>query len=99
MLDDLQALADHIGSNEPTEASLSQRVYKDTACGAWLEIAHNEDGTLWGVRVGSIVEGSDACVDPVELRFPFSEKDWSEAIDYVEGEASLLWDEAHPEGG
>lgn len=97
MLDSLEALADHIGANEPTEPSMSRRVYKDTACGAWLEVAHNGDGTLWGVRVGSIVEGSDACVEPVELAFPFTEAQWDEAIQNVEAEAERLWTETHGE--
>lgn len=98
MLDNLEALADYIGANEPTESSMSRRVYKDTACGAWLEVAHNNDGTLWGVRVGSIIEGSDACVEPVELGFPFTEEAWDEAIRDVEAEAERLWVEAHGEG-
>lgn len=97
IIDNLESLADFIGANEPTENSLSRRVYKDTSCGAWLSIVHNEDGTLWGVKIGSIVEGSEACVDPAELRFPFSQKDWDEAIQYVKAEAKMLWNEANGE--
>jgi len=98
MIDSLEGLAEHIGANEPTEPSLSRRVYKDTACGAWLEVAHNPDGTLWGVRVGSIIEGSEAVVEPVELAMPFSPERWDEAIQQVEAEAECLWNEAHPDG-
>lgn len=96
-IDSLEALADFIGANDPTEESLSHRVYKDTCCGAWLSIAHNPDGTLWGVKIGSIIEGSDACVEPVELGFPFSQEDWDEAIRSVEEEAERLWNEANEE--
>jgi hypothetical protein len=41
--------------------------------------------------------GSEACVDPAELAFPFSQEDWDEAIRYVEAEAERLWDEANEE--
>jgi hypothetical protein len=38
-------LAAHLGANEPTEDSISRRVYKDTSCGAW---AHLEDAIPTG---------------------------------------------------
>jgi hypothetical protein len=44
-----------------------------------------------GVRLGSIVEGSDAEVMPEELMFPFSEADLEQAIENIEAEADFLW--------
>jgi len=48
-----------------------------------------------GVAIGSIVEGVDVEVGPVELRYPFSEEDWWEAVRGVEDEAQRIWDETH----
>lgn len=46
-----------------------------------------------GVRLGSIVEGSDAEVAPVLLRFPFTLDQWEAAIEAIEDEADRLWRE------
>ena len=95
---DLEQLAEFIGANEPSEKSISRRVYEDTACGAWLAVvtcATTLGPLVWGVKVGSIVEGSEACVEPVELQFPFSHEKWREAIADVEHEADRLWNEAN----
>lgn len=46
-----------------------------------------------GVRLGSIVEGSDAEVAPVLLRFPFTPDQWEAAIEAIEDEADRLWRE------
>jgi hypothetical protein len=48
-----------------------------------------------GVTIGSIVEGSDAEVMPVTLRYPFTRDEWDRAVEDVEMEASMLWDEAN----
>ena len=50
-----------------------------------------------GVRVGSIVEGSDACTEVQELTFPFTEREFWAAVKQVEEEAEQLWQEANCE--
>ncbi len=52
-----------------------------------------------GVLIGSIVEGSDASVQPEEMRYPFTEADLYRAIENIESEADELWNEANsPQG-
>ena len=46
-----------------------------------------------GVVVGSIVEGADCECTPIELKFPFTMDEFSEACDSVEEEAKEIWDE------
>jgi hypothetical protein len=48
-----------------------------------------------GVRIGSIVEGTDAEVPPVELRYPFSEEDWEKAVQKIEEGAQEIWNDTH----
>ena len=45
-----------------------------------------------GIRIGSIVEGSDVEIGPVELRFPFTENEFSKAVEGINEEASFYWD-------
>lgn len=53
--------------------------------------------TREGVRIGSIVEGSDACVDGATLLYPFTEDEWDKAVADVEAECDRLWNEANNE--
>jgi hypothetical protein len=50
-----------------------------------------------GVRIGSIVEGSDASATPATLTFPFAKDQFWQAVDHVNDEACALWDEANEE--
>lgn len=86
----LTQLADLIGAHIPTVEAIARRVYKDTDCGASFSLV-NHDGHIKGVKVGSIVEGCDAEVRPIELLFPFTDAQWEEAIAYVEREADYLY--------
>lgn len=38
LIENVQDLADYLGANEATEDSISRRIYKDTACGAWARL-------------------------------------------------------------
>lgn len=87
-IENLKDLAEELGSDE-TEASMSRRVYKGTSCGAWL--AHTSNG----VRVGSIVEGTDQCANPVELSFPFTDKEFWAALDDIEKQCDAIWKDTH----
>lgn len=48
-----------------------------------------------GIKVGSIVEGSDADCTPFTLFFPFTVKEFEKNIRYLEGEAKDLWHDAN----
>jgi hypothetical protein len=198
MIRNAQELADHIGANDATEASLSRRLYKNTDCGAWLAlvdvkrggkarkekwqvfarlgiggrvyfIARRNSRGVWltakkmpehlrsyllldnglnmvfgestfsdwtdfvaavcssedckvqkraragkfaiqfllsvegkgpsstrpGAKIGSIVEGSDRCAESVTLVFPFTAKEWREAVQSVEDEVDEIWKATH----
>jgi hypothetical protein len=45
-----------------------------------------------GVKVGSIVEGSDVEIDGFELEFPFDMNKFWEKVEEVDKEASFYWD-------
>lgn len=45
--------------------------------------------------IGSIVEGVDAEVSPVEVFLPCKGEDLDEAVKWVEDEAQRIWDETH----
>tara|TARA_Y100000310_G_C20604200_1_gene774656 strand:- start:382 stop:978 length:597 start_codon:yes stop_codon:yes gene_type:complete len=49
------------------------------------------------VSISSIVEGSDAEVDPIILHGSFSEEDFWQALEQVNQEATELWEEANEE--
>jgi hypothetical protein len=44
-----------------------------------------------GLRIGSIVEGSDVEVGPVELTFPFTDEQLDAAVKEINDEASFYW--------
>lgn len=49
-------------------------------------------GICIGVEIGSIVEGSDAYADPIELNFPFSEEDLDNALKEINDACSFYWE-------
>lgn len=50
-----------------------------------------------GVKIGTIVEGSDACPDSVTLLFPFTKEDLDKTVQELNAEASAMWEEANSE--
>lgn len=64
-----------------------------------------EQGAAWwpqcvGLQIGSIVEGSDAEVQPETLLWPFTDAQLDRTVENINSEASMLWDEANlPDGG
>ena len=68
---------------------LERYVYKYTDCGAWIE---TRDALI---RMGSIVEGVDECVEVHELKFPFTLKTFFDALKDIEREAKEIWDDTH----
>jgi len=83
-------LAELLGC-EPNQDHLSHRVFKDTDCGAWIEVKEN------GVQLGTIVEGSDAEIKATFLTYPFTDEAYYEAIEYLENEAEREWNLANGE--
>lgn len=84
------ALSADVGATEDeTLRQIKRRLYKDTDCGAWCGL------TAGGVVIGSIVEGSDAEVQPKVLLFPFTQEHLDWAVEQIEEEADRLWREAN----
>lgn len=50
---------------------------------------------IHGVRIGSIVEGSDAEINEPDLMFPFTEHQWDEAVRHVEDVVTEVWNRTH----
>lgn len=86
---------DLVASLERVNRSLSRRVYKMTDCGAWGEVELDEATGRWWFRVGSIVEGSDREVGPVEVELPCRRREIWRAIEEVEEGAAEAWDATH----
>lgn len=89
-------LADKYGC-EPEAKRIDRCVYKNTDCGAWIIF------TETGVRLGSIVEGSDAEVPPIDVPYTGNDEIFLAAFDAaiatIEETASEMWDEANAEDG
>ena len=76
------------------EKQCERNLYKYTSCGAWIEFKD------WGIRLGSIVEGSDEGTDVFELKYDedFSEETIQKAIDQIEEQADSIWKYANEIG-
>lgn len=62
---------------------------------AWRNLTM--DTSLHSFAIGTIVEGSDAGVDPEIFVLPVEKSDVGEWIDYMEAESERLWREANEE--
>lgn len=71
------------------ESLIKRRVYKYTDCGAW--ISFNEGG----VKLGSIVEGSDHGADTIDLTWEEIPVKFTESLDVIEGQCDLIWEWAN----
>lgn len=56
------------------------------------EKAYTMLGDCVGVKLGSIVEGSDVEIGPVTLMFPFTDDDLHRAVGAINDEANFYWD-------
>jgi hypothetical protein len=81
-----EQLFEYLGAAD--EAGASRRLYKDTACGAWLDASDARS-----FLIGTIVEGSDVepVVSPRRLYYPVSEIDVDRAIQEIEADAEVVW--------
>lgn len=73
-------------------AQLSALAFDATDCGAY--VAQHADGP-GAIVVGSIVEGVDYGTEPIELEFPFTIKDFYEALEKTDLEADVIWRDTH----
>lgn len=87
MITNLNDFCKELGCISFAEAKRS--VYNYTDCGAWINCDES------GIRVGSIVEGTEDEVEPVKLTYPFSLNQYQQAVESVESEAQLIWMETH----
>ena len=73
------------------EARAERNLYKNTACGAWIEFNDT------GIVIGSIVEGLEfgTATYPLHYADGFTDADIEARIDAVEREADALWDWAN----
>lgn len=60
-------------------------MYKYTNCGAWIQF--NEDG----VKLGSIVEGSDFGADSIDLTWKEIPLKFTASLDVIEEQCGLIW--------
>ncbi len=75
-----------------SEETAKRHLFKwATECGAWINFEET------GVRIGSIVEGSDTGTASYRLEYPFSSKAFYERIEAIEKEADAVWEWANTE--
>ena len=87
MIRDIKELASYIGAHNAVGCVMSRRLYKDTACGAWLEIGEGAAS----VKLGSIVEGTDRSATTRVLTFPFEASEYDAAVKAIEAEVDEIW--------
>ena len=103
----LKELLDGEGFGHEEAGYWARCVYKYTDCGPWVVfLMKNGAGLCYsdvksrldfdptecvGIKIGSIVEGSDVEVGPLELRFPFPKEDLHKAFESVNDEAKFYW--------
>lgn len=68
------------------KANWSKAIYKATDCGASLTFP-----SYGVVYIDSIVEGADYGCEGVQLKWPFTIKDFWEAVKDVERQAETIW--------
>jgi len=67
------------------ESWIKRGVYKYTDCGAWIEF--NEEG----VKIGSIVEGSDEGADSIDLSWKEIPVKFTFSLQVIEDQCDLIW--------
>ena len=70
---------------------IEKAIYDGTYCGAWINWDEKE------IRIGSIVEGSDAEFECDPLVFPFDSEDFEQALIWLEAETDREWRECNEE--
>lgn len=78
---------DSTGSDEEIMKRLDRAIYKNTSCGAHIQLK------LDGILITSIVEGSEAEYSSF-LKFPFSEMAFDDTVELIEDECCAEWHRA-----
>jgi hypothetical protein len=73
------------------ESLIKRGVYKYTDCGAWVTFNEN------GVKLGSIVEGSDHGADSIDLTWKDIPTEFTNSLDMIEEQCDLIWNWANTE--
>lgn len=106
----IQDLAEYFEASDASLGSIQARVYKMTACGAWIALRDpygnwhpssesQFEGPIAAIQFGSIVEGSDAEVTGDVLELPTNPREILTQLDGVEEQAREYWEEANtPQG-
>ena len=82
----------YVREKENRDESLIKRgVYKYTDCGAWVTFNEN------GVKLGSIVEGSDHGADSIDLTWKEIPTEFTNSLDMIEEQCDLIWNWANTE--
>lgn len=101
----LQDLCKFFSADSPD--LLNRRIYKGTACGAWISVRTpdgewHDCGDDWSAiteidafKIGTIVEGSDADVVGDDFELPVSTARVDGWIEEMESEATHLWENAN----
>lgn len=76
---------------EHVDAVLAKRVYKGTDCGACFSV--DKDGA--GVSIAGYCEGSDAELPTYQLRWPFTESEFWDALQACDDDAAAEWNATH----
>jgi|14BtaG_2_1085337.scaffolds.fasta_scaffold58323_3 hypothetical protein len=67
------------------ESLIERGVYKYTDCGAWIQFNEN------GVKLGSIVEGSDHGANPIDLTWKEIPVKFTSSLQVIEDQCDLIW--------
>jgi len=100
-------LMDSRGMLGETPYRWARALYKYTDCGPWTvflmadqrevyyeseEVNSIDPKDIIGIKLGSIVEGSDVEIDPVSIRFPFDPEEIDRILNAINEEAKFYWD-------
>lgn len=94
-INNLNDLAESMGINikqsrDKIKRLIEKSVYKGTSCGAWITF------TMAGVRVGSIVEGTDVCTETRSFVWgKFTDVEFWNALTQIEEQADEIWNATH----
>lgn len=75
----------HRPEDNRDEAWIKRGVYKYTDCGASIEFNEN------GVKLGSIVEGSDFGADSIDLTWKEIPSKFTSSLQAIEDQCELIW--------
>jgi hypothetical protein len=88
-IQNLQQLAGHLGADQPTPASISRRLYKDTTSG--ISFAAGK----FGVTLAGYCEGDVGDCPLHQLNWGFTTEQFDKAVEQADKDGCDLWNETH----